>query len=196
MYTMTLGWGPYTKQVDFTPPRGNPIYFLHQKTAPDLITLHVRIEPPGIVTFGQGLPPDQLTRDIGEGWERERHQSNTPAGQLTRPPGGKVNRNDTVTGVISRLPPHSQALILVQTPQENFFWPQGKLRLDQAGNFASEAIFGRVGHRDSGKEFILLLVVAPSDAAASFEYSMDKDGGMPSLPPDVLVLDKVTVTRS
>lgn len=196
VYTMTLRWGAYAKRVSFTPRQGLPICFMHLKTAPDLVTLHVNIEPPGIVSFGQGLPPDQLTIDINEGWSQERPQSNAPAGQLTTPRGGKVNRSDTVTGVVSRLALHSQAMILVQTPQENLYWPQRKLLLSQEGSFTSEAIFGRVGNRDSGKEFILLLVMAPPDAAASFQSFSDEDRGMPFLPPNVLVLDKVTVIRS
>lgn len=198
MYTMTLRWGPYTKQVEFTPRQAIPTYFLHRKREPDLVTLYVNIEPPSIVTFGQGLPPDQRTVNIDEGWEQSSDQEassvEAPTGHLTRPRGGRVNRSDTVTGVVSNLPPHSQALILVQT--QHHYWPQAKLRLNQEGDFTSEAKFGRVGDRDSGKEFILLLVIAPPAAAASFQSSLEEDNGMSVLPPDVLVLDKVTVIRS
>jgi hypothetical protein len=120
-----------------------------------------------------------------------------PTGHLTRPRGGRVNRRDTVTGVVSYLPPNSQALIVIQTPQEQVYWPQARLRLDSEGGFTSEAKFGRVGNDDSGEEFILMLVVASSTAAAaSLQSSLEDDNGMSSMPPDVLVLDKVTVIRS
>lgn len=124
-----------------------------------------------------------------------RPQENTPAGQLTRPRGGRVNRSERVTGVVSCLPPHSQALILVQT--QHHYWLQAKLWLNQEdGGFTSEAKFGRVGNQDSGKEYILLLVAAPPAVAASFQSSLEDDNGISFLPPDVLVLDKVTVIRS
>jgi hypothetical protein len=198
MYTMTLRWGPYTKQVEFTPHEAIPTYFLYRKREPDLVTLYVNIEPPCIVTFGQEAPPDQLSVDIDEGWEQgsDQEASSVKAltGHLARPRGGRVNRSYTVTGVVSYLPPHSQAWILVQT--QHHYWPQAKLRLNQEGGFTSEAKFGRVGDRDSGKEFILLLVIAPPAAAASFQSSLEEDNGMSVMPPDVLVLDKVTVIRS
>jgi hypothetical protein len=122
-------------------------------------------------------------------------QSIAPTGHLTRPRGGRVNRSDTVTGVVSCLPPNSQALILVQTPRDQLYWPQARLLLDQEGGFTSDAKFGRVGNQDSGEEFILMLVVASSAAAVSFQSSIEADSGMSSLPPDMFVLDKVTVIR-
>ena len=126
---------------------------------------------------------------------RGRPQSIAPTGHLTRPRGGRVNRQDTVTGLVAFLPPGSEALILVQTPRQPLYWPQAKLLLNEQGGFTSEAKFGRVGSQDSGEEFILMLVLAPSAAAASFQASLETDDGMSSLPPDVLVLDQVTVIR-
>ena len=69
-YSMTLRWGPYIKQVRFTPQFLVPVSLLHHKTNPDVVTLHVQIEPESIVTFGQGIPPDQLAINIDEGWTR------------------------------------------------------------------------------------------------------------------------------
>jgi len=69
-HSMTLRWGPYIKQVKFTPQQATPISFLHHKTNPDIVTLHVQIEPQSIVTFGQGVPPDQPPVNIDEGWTR------------------------------------------------------------------------------------------------------------------------------
>lgn len=69
-HIMTLRWGPYIKQAKFTPKQATPISFLHHKTNPDVVTLHVQIEPQSIVTFGQGVPPDQPPINIDEGWTR------------------------------------------------------------------------------------------------------------------------------
>ena len=69
-HSMTLRWGPYIRQVRFTPQQAIPISFLHHKTNPDVVTLHVQIEPQSIVTFGQGVPPDQPPVNIDEGWTR------------------------------------------------------------------------------------------------------------------------------
>ncbi len=69
-HSMTLRWGPYIRQVDFTPESAGPISFLHHKTNPDVVTLHAQIEPASVVTFGQGIPPDQPSVNIDEGWTR------------------------------------------------------------------------------------------------------------------------------
>ena len=69
-HSMTLRWGPYVREVEFTPQSEMPISFLHHKTNPDLVTLHVHIEPASIVTFGQGTPPDTPPINIDEGWTR------------------------------------------------------------------------------------------------------------------------------
>jgi hypothetical protein len=120
-----------------------------------------------------------------------------PTGHLKRPLDSRVDRKYLVAGVVSNLPPNSEALIIVQTPKDRLYWPQARLRLNPEGKFICEATFGRVGTRDSGKEFILMLVVISSSAAAtSFQSSIKDDNSVSSLPPDVLVLDKVTVTRS
>jgi TIR domain len=69
-HSMTLRWGPYIKEIRFTPRSKGPISFLHHKTNPDVITLHAQITPPSLVTFGQGNPPDQPPVNIDEGWTR------------------------------------------------------------------------------------------------------------------------------
>lgn len=69
-HSMTLRWGPYIKDVRFTPQSQTPVTFLHHKTNPDAVTLHVHIEPASIVTFGQGTPPDKPPVNIDEGWTR------------------------------------------------------------------------------------------------------------------------------
>jgi TIR domain-containing protein len=69
-HSMTLRWGPYIKDVKFTPQSQMPVSFLHHKTNYDLVTLHVHIEPASVVTFGQGTPPDKPPINIDEGWTR------------------------------------------------------------------------------------------------------------------------------
>jgi len=69
-HTMILRWGPYIRRVKFTPWSPEPISFLHHKTNPDVVTLHVQIKPESIVTFGQGTAPDQPPVNIDEGWTR------------------------------------------------------------------------------------------------------------------------------
>jgi hypothetical protein len=115
-------------------------------------------------------------------------------GRITRPRGGRVKWQDTVTGLAAAIPPDSQAWILIQTPQR-LYWPQARLMLDREGGFASEAIFGRPGGRDSGEEFVLMLALASPTATASFQSCLEKGTCVAPLPPDALVLDQVTVIR-
>jgi hypothetical protein len=117
-------------------------------------------------------------------------------GHLTHPrDGSRVDRREGVTGVITRISANAQALILVETPQP-LYWPQDKLLLDKEGRFRSEALFGRVGTPDIGEAFILLLVAAPPAASTLLQpFIGDSFNGMSSLPPGLLVLDQVTVTR-
>jgi hypothetical protein len=122
-------------------------------------------------------------------------RSIAPTGRLTRPRGGKVNRQDTVTGVVVFPPLDSQVWILVQTPKERLYWPQAKLLLDRDGGFTSEAKFGRTGSQDIGEEFILMLVLVPPTASSLFQPHLESDSGMVALPSDVLMLDQVTVIR-
>jgi hypothetical protein len=69
-HSMTLRWGPYIRRIKFTPKSPSPMSFLHHKTNPDVVTLHVQIDPPSTVTFGQGSPPDQPPVNMDEGWTR------------------------------------------------------------------------------------------------------------------------------
>jgi predicted nucleotide-binding protein len=123
-------------------------------------------------------------------------QSAAVTGKITRPRGGRVNQRDTVTGVVASIPSDSQALLLVQTPRALLYYPQAKLLLNQEGGFTSEAKFGRVGSRDGGEEFVLILVLASPTASATFQACLERGDCMASLPPDVLVLDQVTVIRN
>lgn len=69
-HRLTLRWGPYFKERNFDGPSEGPVSFLHHKTAPDAVTLHVSVNPPAVVTFGQGTAPDQPATNIDEGWTR------------------------------------------------------------------------------------------------------------------------------
>jgi hypothetical protein len=62
--------GPYLKNVEFIPADGRPYSFLHHKTAPDSVLLLASVEPPTIITFGQGPAPDRIFENIDEGWTR------------------------------------------------------------------------------------------------------------------------------
>src|SRR2546421_3212159 len=69
-HTMTLRWGPYIRTVDVTPESQSPISFMHHKTNPDSVILHASVDPPSVLTFGQGQPPDSNFLNIDEGWTR------------------------------------------------------------------------------------------------------------------------------
>lgn len=69
-HTITLRWGPYIKVVGFIPESEQPSSFVHHKTNQDDILLHVTVDPPSIVTFGQGKAPDRDADNIDEGWTR------------------------------------------------------------------------------------------------------------------------------
>lgn len=69
-HRLTLRWGPYFREITFSPPDNGPVSFLHHKTKPDRVTLTASVAPPAVVTFGQGLAPDQPAINIDEGWTR------------------------------------------------------------------------------------------------------------------------------
>ncbi|HEX8363005.1 MAG TPA: toll/interleukin-1 receptor domain-containing protein [Longimicrobium sp.] len=70
VHHLTLRWGPYIKHVEFTPEDAVPVSFLHHKMSPDSVLLLASVDPPSIVTFGQGHPPDPKPANIDEGWTR------------------------------------------------------------------------------------------------------------------------------
>lgn len=69
-HTITLRWGPYVKRVALAPRSPRPISLVHHKTSPDSVILHVSVEPPSVITFGQGPSPDEASINIDEGWTR------------------------------------------------------------------------------------------------------------------------------
>jgi hypothetical protein len=69
-HRLTARWGPYVRHVELPALGPDPVSLVHHKTAPDAVMLHVEIDPPAIVTFGQGPPPDAPGLNIDEGWTR------------------------------------------------------------------------------------------------------------------------------
>jgi TIR domain len=69
-HRLTLRWGPYIRNVHWTPPSVEPVSFVHHKINPDVVTLHASVDPPATVTFGQGQPPRGHAINIDEGWTR------------------------------------------------------------------------------------------------------------------------------
>ncbi|SRR6266498_3171236 len=69
-HRLTLRWGPYIRVIHWTPTGLEPISFVHHKTNPDVVTLHASVDPPAIVTFGQGQPPRGHVENVDEGWTR------------------------------------------------------------------------------------------------------------------------------
>lgn len=70
-HVVTLRWGPYWVTITLTSgqTRG-PISLIHHKTKQDNVPLLVSVDPPAIVTCGQGPAPDSVTQNIDEGWQR------------------------------------------------------------------------------------------------------------------------------
>lgn len=70
-HTVTARWGPYIKKGLVLPKLGaDPVSLVHHKTAADGIPLQVEVQPPAVITFGQGPPPDPPGRNIDDGWDR------------------------------------------------------------------------------------------------------------------------------
>ncbi len=69
-HRLTARWGPYFRHVEVPALGLDPVSFVHHKTQPDAHTLHVSVDPPAIVTFGQGAAPDRPGLSIDEGWQR------------------------------------------------------------------------------------------------------------------------------
>lgn len=70
IHQLTLRWGPYIRTVELTPVQPHPISLMHHKTNNDSVILHVSVQPPSVVTFGQGPPPDESFLNVDEGWTR------------------------------------------------------------------------------------------------------------------------------
>ena len=68
-HELTLRWGPFIWRGSVS-PNDTPVSLTHHKELPDRVPLHVEVNPPAIVTVGQGVPPDAAMVDIDEGWQR------------------------------------------------------------------------------------------------------------------------------
>jgi len=69
-HRLTLRWGPYIKEIKARPDSPGPMSFVHHKTKPDSVVLHTSVDPPSVITFGHGVPPDAAALNIDEGWTR------------------------------------------------------------------------------------------------------------------------------
>jgi hypothetical protein len=113
--------------------------------------------------------------------------------------GSMVAHREAVNGVVVGLPPGAEAWILVQPVFDASYWPMRNLLLTQTGIFHMMAQFGRSDTQDIGEEYALLLVMAPPDASARFREFLstarDASAGMHDLPPGVVTLHHLIVTR-
>jgi hypothetical protein len=128
--------------------------------------------------------------DSDDSW---RTVGNFITGRLTRPSDlGEVNYLEAVTGVVAGLRAGGQALLIVHSPRSGY-WPQAELKPSSEGRFMSQATFGGNDTSFSGKDYNLLLVRTSQATSLALRASRGKP--LPSLPPDVQVLDQVTVIR-
>jgi hypothetical protein len=85
-HAITLRWGPLVKVVKWKPDDLDPWSMIHHKSMPDRVPLHVNVQPPAILTVGQGPAPDAAPRamNIDEGWIRAAGATV----DVVSPPGG------------------------------------------------------------------------------------------------------------
>jgi hypothetical protein len=69
-HSLVARWGPHIRTVDLPALGKDPVSLVHHKLNPDSIPLQVQVDPPAILTFGQGAPPDPPGINIDEGWTR------------------------------------------------------------------------------------------------------------------------------
>ena len=71
-HSLELVWGPLLYETKLTFRDGAPMSFGHHKLGRDAVSMFARVEPPAIVTFGEGAAPDPWldVRQIDEGWTR------------------------------------------------------------------------------------------------------------------------------
>jgi hypothetical protein len=125
--------------------------------------------------------------------EEWRASGSFTSGRLTSPPdGSEVNYSEVVTGVVTALRPDAQPMIIVQSPRSGL-WPQAELLPDREGRFRSRTTFGRNDESCSGKDYILMLVLA--NQAASVSLLASRGHALSDLPPDVRILDQARVIR-
>jgi predicted nucleotide-binding protein len=154
-----------------------------------------------------GAPCTQIQNVIkGLGIRENKGDRNPPginrhlAGWLTSlRDGSDVDHREVVNGVVVGLPPGAEAWILVQPVFDATYWPMHNPPLGQKGIFRAVAQFGRSDTQDIGEEYVLLLVMAPPEASARFREFLstakDASKGMHDLPPDVVTLHQLIVTR-
>jgi hypothetical protein len=120
-------------------------------------------------------------------------------GQITSPrDGSKVDFQQVMSGIVSGLPPGTDAWIVVYPVSAAAYWPQpGPLLLDPTGGFRTSAYFGANQAPASGETFIAYLVIAPQAASQRFRtfVAQPPQNGLPTLPSGVQTLAKITVTR-
>lgn len=69
-HRLTLRWGRFIIHLEFLPQSEYPRSYHHTKLIDDGRPLLASIEPPSIITFGTGDPPDSNASDINDGWIR------------------------------------------------------------------------------------------------------------------------------
>jgi hypothetical protein len=117
------------------------------------------------------------------------------SGRLTEPSdGSEVNYKEKVTGEVTALRPGTHIRLIVHSPRTGL-WPRPVLGTDLEGRFSTIATFGRSEQRDRGNTYTLMLVLASQADTVSFQAARDQEEAMERLPPDVQVLDQVTVRR-
>jgi hypothetical protein len=126
--------------------------------------------------------------------DKWRTAGNFTTGFLTSPSDGSVvNRHEAVRGVITGLYSDDQALTIVQSPRSGEYWSQTIVQPDREGRFTVRATFGRYDEADNGKQYNLLLILATPADSAVLKAAMGHS--IPSLPPDVRILDQASVIR-
>jgi hypothetical protein len=121
-------------------------------------------------------------------------------GQFTNlPDGSKVAHLQPVSGVITGLPPGTNAWIIVYPISAPAHWPQpGPLPLDPAGGFRTSVYFGASTKQHTGEAFVVRLVIASPTASDLFRAFLSPPGagqGLSALPEGVQTITTVTVTR-
>jgi hypothetical protein len=110
--------------------------------------------------------------------------------------GSNVDHQELVSGVVTDLPPITQAWILVRPVQAPDFWPQREFLLDQNGGFRTVVFFGQSARKNVGEEFILLLALASPSVSTQFRAFLTAPrSGMQELPQDLQILHQLTVRR-
>jgi hypothetical protein len=167
-----------------------------------LVVVIVTLPSPGI-TASPGQPAVSTTSPFRSPSPSPRAVTTIPspsaAGQLTGlRDGSKVAFNQPVNGVVTGLPRRDDAWVVIEPVSAPAFWPQpGPLALLPTGAFRASVYFGASAAQDARDQFIVLLVAAPPAASSRFQafVASNPSQGIPRLPPGLLTLSQVTVTR-